>query len=420
MVAPEDRPDCDLLVIGGGINGAAIACDAAGRGASVMLVEARDFAEGTSSRSSKLIHGGLRYLETYDFRMVREALIEREILMAKAAHLVRPLRLVLPHVGSQRPLWMIRLGLFLYDHIAPRRHLARSETLDLGKHPAGHALKPEFRRAFAYSDCSGDDARLVIANLLGAQRHGATILARHEFMSAKRDGAIWRCQLLNVVTGEQREIGARAIANAAGPWVTDVAARIGGFNTSRKMRLVKGSHLVVRRQWPEAHGYFLQTADRRLMEAFPYEEDFTSIGTTDEPWDGAPEDVTIADTEIDYMLTEVNRFFRRPVTRSDIVWMYAGVRPLFEVGGGRDTNLSTLTRDYAFEVDQADGRAPLLTVFGGKLTTHRKMAEHALAKLAPFLKFTLPSRTATESLPGGDFGNGGYDTFEAALVREYS
>jgi len=419
MAAPDAGQDCDLLVVGGGINGAAIACDAAGRGMSVILAEQRDFAEGTSSRSSKLIHGGLRYLQTFDFRMVREALIEREILMAKAAHLVRPLRLVLPHVAAQRPLWMIRLGLFLYDHIAPRRHLPASETLNFAEHPAGRALKTEYRRGFAYSDCRGDDARLVIANLLGAQRHGATILARHAFLSAAREGGRWRCQLRNVETGEQRHITARAIANAAGPWVTQVAGSIGGFNTAHKLRLVKGSHLVVRRQWPEEHGYFLQTADGRLMEAFPYEEDFTSIGTTDEAWDGVPEDVVIAANEIDYMLAEVNRFFRRPVTRDDIVWMYAGVRPLFEVGGGRDGNLSTLTREYKFEIDHGDGQAPLLTVFGGKLTTHRKLAEHALAKLAPFLKFPSPGRTATEMLPGGDFGSGGYAGFEAALIRDH-
>ena len=342
MDASSKQADCDLLVIGGGINGAAIACDAAGRGATVILTEQRDFAEGTSSRSSKLIHGGLRYLETYDFRMVREALIEREILIAKAAHLVRPLRLVLPHVAGQRPLWMIRLGLFLYDHLAPRRHLTASETLYLANHPAGKALKPEYRRGFAYSDCRGDDARLVIANLLGAQHHGATILARHAFISAERDGALWRCLLKNMETGEEQPISARAIANAAGPWVMQAAGSIRGFQTARKLRLVKGSHLVVRRQWPEEHGYFLQTADGRLMEAFPYEEDFTAIGTTDEPWEGSPEDVAIGEKEIDYMLAEVNRFFRRPVTRDDIVWMYAGVRPLFEVGGGRDGNLSTL------------------------------------------------------------------------------
>jgi glycerol-3-phosphate dehydrogenase len=419
MDAPSARTDFDLLVIGGGINGVAIACDAAGRGAKVMLVEQRDFAEGTSSRSSKLIHGGLRYLETYDFRMVREALIEREILMAKAPHLVRPLRLVLPHVTGQRPLWMIRLGLLLYDHIAPRRHLAASETLDLASHPAGKSLKAEFRRGFAYSDCCGDDSRLVIANLLGAESHGATILARHAFVSAERDGPVWRCRLKNMETGEQKQISARAIANAAGPWVMRAAAGIGGFNTARKLRLVKGSHLVVRRQWPEEHGYFLQTNDGRLMEAFPYEQDFTSIGTTDEPWEGAPEDVVIAEKEIDYMLAEVNRFFCRPVTRDDIVWQYAGVRPLFETGGGRDANLSTLTRDYSFEIDHAAGQAALLTVFGGKLTTHRKMAEQAVSKLAPFLALTAPSRTAAEPLPGGDFGGTSYDGFVAGLIAEH-
>jgi glycerol-3-phosphate dehydrogenase len=223
----------------------------------------------------------------------------------------------------------------------------------------------------------------------------------------------------NMETGEQKQISARAIANAAGPWVMQAADRIGGFQTERKLRLVKGSHLVVRRQWPEEHGYFLQTADGRLMEAFPYEEDFTSIGTTDEEWEGAPEDVVIGEKEIDYMLAEVNRFFRQPVTRDDIVWQYAGVRPLFEVGGGRDANLSTLTRDYSFEIDHAHGQAALLTVFGGKLTTHRKMAGQAVDKLAPQLGLRKPSRTATEQLPGGDFGSNGFEEFEMSMLRAY-
>jgi glycerol-3-phosphate dehydrogenase len=220
-------------------------------------------------------------------------------------------------------------------------------------------------------------------------------------------------------TRAARDVTARAIANAAGPWVMQTAASIAGFNTDRRLRLVKGSHLVVRRHWPQEHGYFLQTADGRLMEAFPYEDDFTSIGTTDEPWDGAPEDVAISENEVDYMLAEVNRFFRRPVTRGDVVHTYAGVRPLFEVGGGRDSNLSTLTRDYAFQIDHAEGAAPLLTVFGGKLTTHRKMAELAVAKLEPFIAFTSSSRTATEILPGGDFGSDGHEGFQAALIGEY-
>jgi glycerol-3-phosphate dehydrogenase len=409
----------DLFVIGGGINGAAVACDAAGRGLSVAVAEERDFAEGTSSRSSKLIHGGLRYLETYDFRLVREALREREILMAKTPHLVWPIRLVLPHVPGLRRRWMIRLGLLLYDHLAPRKQLAASEAIDFAAHPAGAALKPEFRHGFAYSDCRGDDARLVIANLLGARQHGARILARHRFVAAQREGDAWDIQLENAVSGERFALRARALVNAAGPWVIAAGAAIGGAATTRRLRLVKGSHIVVPRQWEGDHGYFLQTRDGRTMEAFPFEEDFTSIGTTDEPWDEPPERVRIADPEIDYMLAEVNRYLRKPVSRADIVWSYAGVRPLFEVGGARDSALSTLTRDYSFDIDHRDGRTPVLTIFGGKLTTHRRLAEDALAKLAPYLRPPRPSRTAQETLPGGDLGPDGLDGFSAMLARDF-
>lgn len=416
----ERNEPYDLFVIGGGINGAAVACDAAGRGLSVGLAEMRDFAEGTSSRSSKLIHGGLRYLETYDVRLVREALREREILMAKAPHLVWPLRLVLPHVPGLRPRWMIRLGLFLYDHLAPRRTLAASESIDFTTHPAGAALKPEFRHGFAYSDCRADDSRLVIANLLGAQRHGADIFARHRFVGAQRDGGRWLIELANVMSGATFRIQARALVNAAGPWVMDVAKDVQGVSANRRLRLVKGSHIVVPRQWEGDHGYFLQTRDGRLMEAFPYERDFTSIGTTDEPWDGAPENVRIADHEIDYMLAEVNRFLRRPVARADIRWSYAGVRPLFELGGARDAALSTLTRDYSFEIDHPDGEAPALTIYGGKLTTHRRLAEAAVSKLAPYLNPPRPSRTAQETLPGGDFGPDGMAAFEAAIKQDFA
>src|SRR5262245_4229945 len=409
----------DLFVIGGGINGAAVACDAAGRGLSVALAEERDFAEGTSSRSSKLIHGGLRYLETYDFRLVREALREREILMARTPHLVRPIRLVLPHVPGLRPLWMIRLGLLLYDHLARRKRLAASETIAFARHPAGAALKPEFRRGFAYSDCRGDDARLVIANLLGAQQHGAQILARHRFVAARRDGETWVIELENMLTGERVALRARALVNAAGPWVIAAGAAIDGVAANRRLRLVKGSHIVVPRQWDGDHGYYLQTQDGRTMEAFPFEDDFTSIGTTDEPWEEPPERVRISEHEIDYMLAEVNRYLRKPVQRADILWSYAGVRPLFEVGGARDGDLSTLTRDYSFDIDLRDGRMPVLTIFGGKLTTHRRLAEDALAKLAPFLRPPRPGRTAQEILPGGDLGPDGLGGFAAALKREF-
>jgi glycerol-3-phosphate dehydrogenase len=418
MTAEASAP-YDLLVIGGGINGAAVACDAAGRGLSVALVEMRDFGEGTSSRSSKLVHGGLRYLESYDFRLVREALLEREILMAKAPHLVWPLRFVLPHVDGQRPRWMIRLGLFIYDHLASRRRLAPSESMDLARHPAGAALKPEFRRGFAYSDCRCDDARLVIANVLGAQRHGAAIHVRHRFVAARRDQGLWQIELEDCSSRRAVTVRARALVNAAGPWVIAVGETIHGVATNRKLRMVRGSHIVVPRRWPEEHGYFLQTTDGRLMEMFPYERGFTFIGTTDEPWDDAPENVCVSDREIDYMIAQVNRFLRAPVERSEVVWSFSGVRPLFEVGGARDRDLSTLTRDYAFEIDHRDGGAPALTVFGGKLTTHRRMADHALSQLAPFLDPPRPGRTATEPLPGGDFGSGGMDSFAAALRREH-
>lgn len=396
----------DLFVIGGGINGAAVACDAAGRGLSVGLAEMQDFAEGTSSRSSKLIHGGLRYLETYDFKLVRDALIEREILMRKAPHLVWPLRLVLPHVASQRPRWMIRLGLFFYDHLARRERLEGSESIDLARHPYGKALKPEFRHAFAYSDCHGDDSRLVIANLLAARKHGADIFPRHRFLTAERIGKFWRLEI-EPAGGAALELWAKVLVNAAGPWVIDVAGRTRGVAVNRKLRMVRGSHVVVSRQWEGEHGYFLQTRDGRLMEAFPYENGFTSIGTTDEPWEDAPEKVAISDKEIDYMLGEVNVFLRKPVAREAVVWSYSGVRPLFEVGGARDGDLSTLTRDYSFEIDRPDGGAAALTIFGGKLTTHRRLAEHAMIELCRFMPWPQRGLTRTEVLPGGDFGPGG-------------
>ncbi len=419
MTAKASDTIFDLFVIGGGINGAAIACDAAGRGLTVGLAEMQDFAQGTSSRSSKLIHGGLRYLETYDFKLVRDALIEREILMHKAPHLVWPLRLVLPYVETQRPRWMIRLGLIFYDHLASRRVLEASELIDLHRHPAGDALKSGYRHAFAYSDCRADDARLVIANLLGAERHGAQIFARHKLLSAGRVDGFWRLRLENQVTGESFNFFAKALVNAAGPWVVDVAKRITGTTISRKLRMVRGSHLVVPRQWTGEHGYFLQTRDGRLMEAFPYEGEFTSIGTTDEPWDDAPERVAISDTEIDYMLAEVNAYLKKPVTRDEIVWSYSGVRPLFEVGGGRDGDLSTLTRDYSFEIDGKNGAAPLLTVFGGKLTTHRRLGEHALRELCRLMPWPKHGLTKSEILPGGDFGGGGIDAYRRDLGARF-
>jgi glycerol-3-phosphate dehydrogenase len=297
--------------------------------------------------------------------------------------------------------------------------LPGSESIDFRKHPAGAALKPEFRHGFAYSDCRGDDSRLVIANLLGAQRHGAEILARHRFVSARRLDGLWTIELEARSGGRRFDLRARVLVNAAGPWVIGVGEAIQGISTSRRLRLVRGSHIVVPRQWEGEHGYFLQTRDGRLMEAFPYEQEFTSIGTTDEPWDQAPEDVRISDGEIDYMIGEVNRFMRRPVRRDDLVWSYSGVRPLFEVGGARDSDLSTLTRDYSFEIDTAHGSAPILTIFGGKLTTHRRLAEDAMQRLSAFLNPVRAGQTATEKLPGGDFGPGGVTGLGTELRREH-
>ncbi|MGX5849193.1 glycerol-3-phosphate dehydrogenase [Mesorhizobium sp. PL10] len=409
----------DLFVIGGGINGAAIACDAASRELSVALAEMQDFAQGTSSRSSKLAHGGLRYLETFDFRLVREALREREILMAKAPHLVRPLRFVLPHVASQRPRWMIRLGLFFYDYLARRRVLKRSQLVNLRQHMVGTALKDDYRHAFAYSDCRADDARLVIANLLGAQRHGAKILARHRFTTARRENGLWRVEVRDP-DGVAQVVSARALVNAGGPWVIDVAGKVEGIQTARKLRMVRGSHLVVPRQWAGEHGYFLQTSDRRLIEALPYEGDFTLIGTTDEPWEDDPAKVAISEKEIDYLLGEVNAFLKRPVRRTDIVWTFSGIRPLFEVGATRDGDLSTLTRDYSFEVDKPHGEAPALTIFGGKLTTHRRLAEHAMRELATIMRWPRTCVTAAEVLPGGELGVGGLAGFRAGFRSRHA
>jgi glycerol-3-phosphate dehydrogenase len=290
--------------------------------------------------------------------------------------------------------------------------MSGSESIDLRHHPAGEALKPAYRHAFAYSDCRGDDARLVIANLLGAERSGADILPRHRFVAAEREDDLWRITLDR--NGTPVSLSCRSLVNAAGPWVVDVAAKM-NVPVGRKLRLVRGSHIVVPRQWSGDHGYFLQTSDGRLMEAFPYEDDFTSIGTTDEPWKDTPEKVAISDKEIDYMLAQVNAFLRKPVTSAEIVWSYSGVRPLFETGNARDGDLSTLTRDYSFEIDHRDGQAPVLTVFGGKLTTHRRLAEHAMQKLCAVMRWPAASPSRTDILPGGDFGPGGIEAYRQTV-----
>jgi glycerol-3-phosphate dehydrogenase len=414
------REDYDLLIVGGGVNGAGIARDAAGRGLRVLLCEQGDLAEGTSSRSGKLVHGGLRYLEYYEFRLVREALIEREVLLAAAPHIVWPMRFVLPHTPEQRPAWLIRLGLFLYDHLGGRKRLPPTRTLDLRRDPVGAPLKPEFRRAFEYSDCWVDDARLVVLNALDAKERGAAVLTRTRCTSLRRDGGRWQAELLDIRSGQRRTVVARAAVNAAGPWVNDILSSIASHNAGRRVRLVKGSHIVARKFWQGRQAYLLQNTDRRVIFVNPYEDDLCLIGTTDIAYKGRPEDVAIEQGEIDYLLGVVNRYFHNALTSEDIVHRFSGIRPLYD---DAVENPSAVTRDYVFHVEPQTpepDRPALLSIFGGKITTYRKLAEHALAKLAPFFPGLGPAWTATTPLPGGDLPDADFDSWLADFRRRFS
>ncbi len=412
----------DLLIVGGGINGAGIARDAAGRGLSVVLCEQNDLASATSSSSTKLIHGGLRYLETFEFRLVRKALIEREVLLRAAPHIIWPLGFVLPHNGGLRPAWMMRLGLFLYDHLGGRGRLPGSYGIDLRRDPVGAPLKPDFTKAFCYADCWVEDARLVVLNAMDAAERGAEILPRTRLASARREGGLWQATLepCNSEGGAPRQITARALVNAAGPWVLDVQHNIPGAQKGSGLRLVKGSHIVVPRICPGEQAYIFQNPDRRVVFALPYERDFTLIGTTDLPYEGDPGAVAITAEETDYLCTAVNRYFAKPVTPGDVVWSYSGVRPLFD---DMRESLSEVTRDYVFDIDPATnsangGTAPLLSIFGGKITTYRKLAEHALDKLLPRFEPGTPPRpawTRHATLPGGDLPNADF----AAFLNEF-
>jgi D-erythritol 1-phosphate dehydrogenase len=405
----------DLLVIGGGVNGTGIARDAAGRGLSVLLAEKGDLAEGTSSRSSKLIHGGLRYLEYYEFRLVREALIEREVLLRAAPHIVWPMRFVLPHSAEQRPAWLIRLGLFLYDHLGGRDTLPGTRRLDLRRAPAGAAIKDTYRTAFEYSDCWVEDARLVVLNALDAEAHGASILTRTTVVSARRDGGVWRVALRAADGGEQT-VRARGLVNAAGPWVEEVISGVLGANASRKVRLVKGSHIITRKWWQGTQAYLLQNDDKRVIFVNPYEGDLALIGTTDIPYEGAAEDVAIEQRERDYLCRVVNRYMRHQISCPDILHEFSGVRPLYDDNA---KNPSAVTRDYVLDVEADEGRAPLLSVFGGKITTFRKLAEHALQRLAPYFPHMAGDWTRAAPLPGGDMPGAHFAAFLAELRRGF-
>ncbi|CAN7492936.1 glycerol-3-phosphate dehydrogenase [Rhizobium sp. LjRoot98] len=406
----------DLFIIGGGINGAGIARDAAGRGMSVVLCEKDDLAQGTSSRSGKLVHGGLRYLEYYEFRLVREALIEREVLLESAPHIIWPMRFVLPHSSSDRPAWLVRLGLFLYDHLGGRKRLPGTRTLDLRTAPEGAPVKTDYRKAFEYSDCWVDDARLVLLNALDAKQRGAKVYTRTACTSVRRNGDLWDIEMTQAGTGRKSELKARCVVNTAGPWVNDVIGRIAGLNSRRNVRLVKGSHIIVPKFWEGRQAYLVQNPDKRVIFINPYENDLALIGTTDIPYDGRPEDVKADANEIDYLIKSVNRYFKQQLAESDIVHSFSGVRPLYDDNA---ENPSAVTRDYIFEVDAESGKAPLLSVFGGKITTFRKLSEHALEKIRPFFPSMKPGWTSKGILPGGDMPKADFDQFLGDLRARY-
>ncbi len=387
----------DLLVIGGGINGAGIARDAAGRGLSVALVERDDLGAATSSASSKLVHGGLRYLEHTEFRLVAEALAEREIVLRIAGHLAWPLRFVMPHVPELRPRWMIRIGLFLYDHLARRSLLPGSQPVRLDRPPYGAGLRRELKHGFVFSDCRVDDARLVVANVSDAAGRGARVLVGVACVRAYREQGVWRALLSN-----GQSMRARALVNAAGPWVKQVLNDRLGEATRDAVRLVKGSHIVLPRLYAGEHAFILQNDDRRVVFMIPYEERFTLVGTTDVDYDGDPAAPAASEAEVEYLCRAAGRYLARSPQPADVVWRYAGVRPLYD-DGSQDP--SAITRDYTLRVDDLQGAAPVLSVFGGKITTYRKLAEHALEKLAPYLPGMRPAWTAHAPLPGSDFSD---------------
>lgn len=406
----------DIAIIGGGVNGCGIARDAAGRGLSVLLCEQGDIGGGTSSASTKLIHGGLRYLEYYEFRLVREALKEREVLLRAAPHIIHPLRFVLPHHEGLRPFWFLRLGLFLYDHLGGRKILPGTEILSLTNDDRGRPLNARFTKGFEYSDCWVEDSRLVSLNALDALERGAEIRVRTKCVSAVREAGAWTLTLESE-SGARETARARVLVNAAGPWVQEVLTGIVRSNSGERIRLVKGSHIVVDRMFDHDRCYIFQNADGRITFAIPYEEDFTLIGTTDVDYQGDPAAVAITEDEIDYLLAAVSGYFKTPVTRAAMRWSYSGVRPLHDDGA---SSAQQATRDYVLSTD-GDGRETplLLSVFGGKITTYRKLTEAALEKIRPALPAMGAPWTAGRALPGGNFPVDGREALVAQLRWSY-
>ena len=410
----------DIAIIGGGINGCGIARDAAGQGLSVFLCEQGDLAGATSSASTKLVHGGLRYLEKYDFRLVRESLMEREVLWAIAPHIIWPLRFVLPHHRGLRPAWLLRLGLFIYDHLGGRKLLPATATLDLTSNIAGAPLKPAtYTKGFEYSDCWVEDARLVALNARDAADRGANIKTRTKALSAQRGADNWDLTIQNTRTGQTEIIQTRVLVNAAGPWVGEVLARTQGQNAPANVRLVQGSHIVVKKLYDHDRCYIFQNADNRIIFAIPYETDFTLIGTTDRDYKGDPATVKASPGEITYLCDAANEYFSAQLAPGDVVWNYSGVRPLYDDGAA---SAQSATRDYVLKLD-SDGGAPMLSIFGGKITTYRRLSMHAMAKLQPFLpkkSGALAGWSGSSALPGGDFPVTGFEALVTSLTGEYS
>jgi glycerol-3-phosphate dehydrogenase len=416
MNAAAEQNPVDLLIIGGGINGAGIARDAAGRGLSVLLVEQDDLAGHTSSASTKLVHGGLRYLEYYEFRLVREALMERERLLNMAPHIIWPLEFVLPHSREQRPAWMVRAGLFLYDHLAKRERLPASRAVRFGPHPAANILKADYRRGFTYADCWVEDSRLVVLNAMDAAARGADIRTGTKLVSARPAGALWRA-VIESADGLRQTVSAHALVNAAGPWVGQILSASLGRNDGKTVRMVKGSHIIVKRLYQGEFAFILQNPDKRIVFAVPYEQDFTLIGTTDIPYEDDPAAVSISPEETSYLCESVSRYFQTPVRPEDVVRSYSGVRPLYD---DHAENASAVTRDYVLDVTGGGNQPALLSVFGGKITTFRKLAEHALEKLLPVMGREIGAGwTAGATLPGGDMPGADFERYLATIIARY-
>lgn len=412
---PASGVPFDLAIVGGGINGCGIARDAAGRGARVLLLEQGDLASGTSSASTKLIHGGLRYLEHYEFGLVRESLKERERLWRIAPHIISPLRFVLPHRPGLRPRWLLRTGLWIYDHLGGRDLMPGTRSIDLRHHPAGAPLKPGLVRGWEYSDGWVDDSRLVILNARDAANHGATVLTRHRLVGAARVAERWRLDVERA-DGSQTIQFARALVNAAGPAVPEVLS-LAAVRSAHRVRRIRGSHIVVPRLFDHGFAYCFQLADHRIFFAIPYERDFTLIGTTDRNHEGPLDRVEPTKDEIEYLLTGANEYFLRTISAADVVWSFAGVRPVIDMGDGRPEAAS---RGYRIDVDAPSGMAPLLSVYGGKITTYRRVAEEAVDQLAPTIAhFQKPHWTSLKALPGGDFAAEGTDALALALAASY-